>query len=63
MSPAEGEPVDLRVDVQFEPDRGGTLLRLIESGYPTEQQRDAALRDGSVQGLDFYQRTLPSAWD
>lgn len=56
----EGAPFELRVTVTFDADGGGTLLRLIESGYPTIEMRDAFLRDGAAQGLDFYERTLPT---
>jgi uncharacterized protein YndB with AHSA1/START domain len=56
----EGAPLDLRVTVIFHPDGDGTLLTLVESGYPTIDIRDAFLRNGADQGLVFYERTLPS---
>jgi uncharacterized protein YndB with AHSA1/START domain len=56
----EGEPFELRVTVTFDADGDGTLLRIVESGYPTIELRDAFMRDGSAQGLDFYERTLPT---
>jgi uncharacterized protein YndB with AHSA1/START domain len=57
---AEGAPFELRVAVTFDADGDGTLLRVVESGYPTAEVRDAFLRDGLAQGLDFYERTLPT---
>jgi hypothetical protein len=48
------------VTVIFQPDGDGTLLELVESGYPTIDVRDAFLRNGADQGLVFYERTLPS---
>lgn len=57
---ADGEPVELLVTVNFEADGDGCLLTLVESGYPTIELRDASLRDGIIQGLNFYERTLPS---
>ena len=58
-SPTEGNPFELRVTVTFDPDGEGTTLRLVESGFPSVEVRDAFLRDGATQGLDFYERTLP----
>ena len=46
--------------ITFHADGDGTLLELVEAGYPTEEVRDAFLRDGAAQGLSFYERTLPS---
>jgi uncharacterized protein YndB with AHSA1/START domain len=60
MTPDEGPPLELRVFVTLRPDGDGTLLELVESGYPTEEIRDAFLRNGIGQGLDFFERTLPS---
>ncbi len=56
----EAAPLDLRVTVTFQPVGDGTLLELVESGFPTDDVRDAFLRDGADQGLAFYERTLPS---
>ena len=57
---AEEGAFKLRVTVTFEADGGGTLLRLIGPGYPSIEKRDAFLRDGAAQGLDYYERTLPT---
>lgn len=54
----DGAAFELRVIVMFDVDGAGTLLRLNESGFPTVEIRDAFLRDGATQGLDFYQRSL-----
>ncbi len=35
ISADEGAPVDLRVTVTFQSDSDGTLIELVESGYPT----------------------------
>lgn len=53
-TPDEGDPFQLHVTVTFDPDGDGTLLTLVESGYPTEGIRDAFLRDGAAQGLEFF---------
>jgi uncharacterized protein YndB with AHSA1/START domain len=55
----EGEPFEVRISVTFEADGDGTMMRLVESGYPTIEIRDAFRRDGTEQGLKFYERTLP----
>jgi uncharacterized protein YndB with AHSA1/START domain len=60
MTAEEGQALNLLVTVTFHADGDGTLLELVETGYPTEQIRDAFLRDGAAQGLSFYERTLPS---
>lgn len=36
----------------------GTLMILVESGYPTEGIRDAFLRDGAAQRLGFFAISL-----
>ncbi len=61
MSEDEGPAVDLRVSVTFQSDAGGTLLELVETGFPTTEIRDAFLRNGADQGLAFYERTLPNS--
>lgn len=55
---AEGDPFELHVSVSFDPDGAGTLLRLVETGYPTADIRDAFLRDGAAQGLEFFELSL-----
>jgi uncharacterized protein YndB with AHSA1/START domain len=55
----EEAPLELLVTVTFQADQDGTLLELIESGYPTPEIRDAFLRNGADQGLAFYERTFP----
>ena len=58
-SSAEGEPFELHVTVTFDRDGDGTLLRIVESGFPTAEVRDTFRRDGMAQGLDYFERTLP----
>lgn len=57
-TPAEGEPFGLVVNVTFNPSGHGTLLRLVETGYPSADIRDAFLRDGAAQGLEFFELSL-----
>lgn len=59
MTRAEGDAFEVQVTVTFDDESGQTRLRLLEQGYPTAEVRDAFLREGSQQGLDFYERTLP----
>lgn len=61
MSDDEGAPLDLRVSVTFSADGDGTILELVETGYPTREIRDAFLRNGADQGLAFYERSLPGS--
>jgi uncharacterized protein YndB with AHSA1/START domain len=59
MTRAEGDAFEVQVTVTFDDENGRTRLRLLEQGYPTAEVRDAFLRQGSQQGLDYYERTLP----
>jgi uncharacterized protein YndB with AHSA1/START domain len=52
-------PFDTRVTVTFEAHDGGTLLRLVDTGYPSEEQR-AAHESGWPGFLDAFERTLES---
>lgn len=60
-TPDEGDPFELRITITFEPEPDGTMLRIVETGYPTAEIRDAFQREGTAQGLAFYERTLPTA--
>ena len=60
MTKDEGAPLELRVSVTFQADGDGTLLELVETGYPTAEIRDAFLRNGADQGLAFFERSLPA---
>jgi uncharacterized protein YndB with AHSA1/START domain len=56
----DGRPsFDTRVTVTFEAHDGGTLLRLLDTGYPSEEQR-AAHESGWPGFLDAFERTLES---
>jgi hypothetical protein len=48
------------VTVTFEPHAGGTLLTLVETGYPSAEVRDMVEKEFLPTGLDAYERTLPS---
>jgi glutathione S-transferase len=50
---------ETRVTVTFEAHEGGTLLRLFDAGYPSEEQR-ATHESGWSGFLDAFERTLAS---
>jgi uncharacterized protein YndB with AHSA1/START domain len=50
-------PFDTHVTVTFEPHADGTLLTVVDSGYPTDEQR-ARHEGGWPYFLDAFERTL-----
>jgi uncharacterized protein YndB with AHSA1/START domain len=57
--PDDRSPFETRVTVTFEPSGDGTLLTLLDTGYPSEEQRDAN-ESGWPAFLDAFERTLRS---
>jgi uncharacterized protein YndB with AHSA1/START domain len=57
MHVPDGSAITTRVSVTFEAHEGKTLLTLLDSGYPTEEQRDD-FAAGWPSFLDAYERTL-----
>jgi uncharacterized protein YndB with AHSA1/START domain len=57
----EGPGGEVHVTVTFEANAGGTLLTLVETGYPSAEVRDMVEKEFLPTGLDAYERTLPAA--
>lgn len=55
--PDDRPPFQTRVTVTFEPRSDGTLLTLLDTGYPSDEQR-AANESGWPAFLDAFERTL-----
>jgi uncharacterized protein YndB with AHSA1/START domain len=52
-------PFETHVTVTFEGREGGTLLTVLDTGYPSDEQR-ASHESGWGGFLDAFERTLPS---
>lgn len=52
-------PFETHVTVTFEARNGGTLLTVLDTGYPSDEQR-ASHESGWPGFLDAFERTLPS---
>lgn len=59
MAMPDGTSVETRVTVTFEERDGKTLLTLVDTGYPTEEQRDE-FEQGWPDFLDAYVRSFPA---
>jgi uncharacterized protein YndB with AHSA1/START domain len=58
--PAEGEPLETQVQITFGARDGKTLMRLRETGYPTEEMRDM-IEPFVVEGVGYFAASLPGA--
>ena len=60
--PDEGEPLETRVTITSRARGGKTLLTVVETGYPTEEMRDA-IEPFVVEGVEYFARSIPGRRD
>jgi uncharacterized protein YndB with AHSA1/START domain len=53
----DGSSFDTSMEFTFEPRDGGTLMRVVQAGFPTEELRDEHTR-GTSNAFDRFERTL-----
>jgi uncharacterized protein YndB with AHSA1/START domain len=53
----DGSSFDTSLEFTFEPREGGTLMRVVQAGFPTEELRDEHTR-GVPNAFDRFERTL-----
>jgi uncharacterized protein YndB with AHSA1/START domain len=58
MRLADGSSIETRVTVTFEARDDGTLMTIVDEGYPTEEQRDT-FESGWPDFIDAFEQTIP----
>jgi uncharacterized protein YndB with AHSA1/START domain len=54
----DGSTLDLEIDITFEEENGKTRMKILNTGFPTEEIRDSAEKEGWPGPLDKFEEIV-----